>query len=251
MRITILGCGTSTGVPRIGNDWGVCDPNEPKNRRSRCSIMVEEGATRILVDTSPDLREQMLAANVMDIDAVVYTHDHADQTHGIDDLRVFALTKRRKVDIYGDADTLASLKKKFAYCFEDVRGYFAILKPHEIGLRPFDIGGLAILPIDQDHGTMRSLGYRFGDVAYSNDLVHLPDEAFEKLAGLKVWIVDALRYNPHPTHSHLERTLGWIERLKPQRAILTNMHIDLDYQTLRRELPAGVEPGYDGMVIEA
>ena len=251
MKVTILGCGTSTGVPRIGNDWGVCDPNEPRNRRRRCSILVEQGGTTLLVDTSPDLREQMLDAKVSHVDAVLFSHDHADQTHGIDDLRVFAMNTRRKIDVYGDAETLGALRAKFGYCFEDMRGYFAILKAHEIGLRPFQAGTIDVLPIDQDHGTMRSLGFRFGNVAYSNDLVHLPDEAFDKLAGLDLWIVDALRYKPHPTHSHLERTLGWIERLKPKRAVLTNMHIDLDYQTLRRELPAGVEPAYDGMVLEA
>lgn len=251
MRVTILGCGTSTGVPRIGNDWGVCDPSEPKNRRRRCSIMVEEAGTRILVDTSPDLREQMLSADVKEIDAVVYTHDHADQTHGIDDLRVFALHKRRKVDVYADRATLDALEKKFNYCFVDQRGYPAILKSHEIGLRSFAVGSIEVQPIDQDHGTMRSLGFRFGPVAYSNDVVHLDDAAFDALAGVKLWIVDALRYTPHPTHSHLERTLSWIARVKPDRAVLTNMHIDLDYRTLKAELPPGVEPAYDGMVLDA
>ena len=249
-RVVILGCGTSTGVPRIGNDWGVCDPAEPRNRRRRCSILVEQAGTRLLIDTSPDLREQMLANNIDDIDAVVWTHDHADQTHSIDDLRVFAMHKRKKVDVYGDRPTLDALIAKFNYCFVDQRGYNAILKSHEIGLRPFSIGPVEIQPIDQDHGTMRSLGLRFGPVAYSNDVVHLDDAAFEALAGVKVWIVDALRYKPHPTHSHLERTLGWIERVKPQRAILTNMHVDLDYRTLLNELPPGVEPAFDGMVIE-
>ncbi len=250
MKVTILGCGTSTGVPRIGNDWGACDPTEPRNRRSRCSIMVEQGGTRVLVDTSPDLREQMLAYDIKDIDAVLYTHDHADQTHGIDDLRVFAMTKRAKVDVYGDAPTLGALTAKFGYCFKDTRGYPAILKAHEIGLRPFDIGQVPVVPFDQEHGTMHSLGFRFGPVGYSNDVVQLDDTAFEKLAGIKVWIVDALRYTPHPTHSHLERTLEWIARVKPERAVLTNMHVDLDYRTLQKQLPPGVEPAHDGMVIE-
>ncbi len=252
MRVTILGCGSSGGVPRIGGEWGACDPNEPKNRRRRCSILVREGATTVLVDTSPDLREQLLDAEVDNLDAVVWTHDHADQTHGIDELRVLAIRHRRRVATWGDAWTLASLKAKFGYCFVQAADgwYPAILEENEI-TGPFKIGDLEIRPIEQDHGSMPSLGLRFGAIGYSNDCVELSDQAFAALAGVKVWIVDALRYRPHPTHAHLERTLQWIERLKPERAILTNMHVDLDYQTLRRELPPGVEPAYDGMKIEA
>lgn len=249
MRITILGCGSSAGVPRIGNDWGACDPAEPRNRRRRCSILVERQGTRVLVDTSPDLREQLLDAGVSDLDGVIWTHDHADQTHGIDDLRVLALLRRRRVDVYGDAETLGSIRRKFDYCFADKRGYPAILDPHLIE-GPIRIGALEFHPFAQDHGTMPSLGLRFGTVGYSNDVVELGEEAFAALAGIEVWIVDALRYKPHPTHAHLERTLGWIERLHPRRAILTNMHIDMDYRALAAALPAGVEPAYDGMVVE-
>lgn len=251
MKATILGCGTSTGVPRIGNDWGICDPHEPRNRRGRCSILVEHAGTTALVDTSPDLRQQMLDNEVGHIDAVLYTHDHADQSHGIDDLRAFALIGRRKVDVWCHPETLRSLMGKFRYCFEDVRGYHAILRAHEFGLAPFAIGNLPVLPIDQDHGTMHSLGFRFGPLAYSNDVVNLSDEALDALAGTRVWIVDALRYHPHPTHAHLEKAFRWVERVRPERTILTNLHIDLDYRTLLDELPPGVEPAYDGMVVEA
>ncbi len=251
MRITILGCGSSGGVPRIGNEWGACDPAEPKNRRRRCSILVADGDTTVLVDTSPDLREQLLDADVDDLDAVIWTHDHADQTHGIDELRVLAIRHRRRVVTWGDKATLDSLGAKFGYCFAQPADswYPAILESNEI-TGPFTIGDLEIVPIEQDHGSMPSLGLRFGPVGYSNDCVTLPEAAFAALAGIRVWIVDALRYRPHPTHAHLERTLEWIARLKPERAIITNMHVDLDYHTLKRELPPGVEPAYDGMVIE-
>jgi len=252
MKITILGCGSSGGVPRIGNEWGVCDPAEPKNRRRRCSILVENDATRVLIDTSPDIREQLLAADVDHVDGVVWSHDHADQTHGLDELRVLAIRHRQRVPVWGDATTLASLKKKFGYCFEQPEGswYPAILDA-EVMDGPFTVGAIDIVPFEQDHGSMISQGFRFGPIGYSNDLVTLSDAAFETLAGVKIWIVDALRYAPHPTHVNVETALEWIDRLKPERAVLTNMHVDLDYQTLRRELPAGVEPAYDGMVLEA
>ena len=251
MRITILGCGSSGGVPRLGNEWGACDPAEPRNRRRRCSILVADGATTVLVDTSPDVREQLLDAGIDDLDAVIWTHDHADQTHGIDELRVLAIRHRRRLATWADARTLASLREKFGYCFTQAAEswYPAIMDTNQID-GPFTIGALDIEPFEQDHGTMPSLGLRFGPVGYSNDCVSLPDAAFAALAGIQVWIVDALRYRPHPTHAHLELALEWIARLKPERAILTNMHVDLDYQTLKRELPPGVEPAYDGMVIE-
>lgn len=252
MRVTILGCGSSGGVPRIGDEWGACDPTNPKNRRRRCSILVENDGTRVLVDTSPDMREQLLDAGVDDVDGVLWTHDHADQTHGLDDLRVIAIRHRRRVEVWGDAETLKRLKAKFGYCFpEGTSGaYPAILNDHLIDGR-FRIGHIDIRPFVQDHGTIPSLGFRFGPISYANDVVHLDDTAFEVMAGSEVLIVDALRYRPHPTHAHLDRALEWIERVGPKRAVLTNMHVDLDYETLKRELPAGVEPAYDGMVIEA
>jgi phosphoribosyl 1,2-cyclic phosphate phosphodiesterase len=261
LKITILGSGSSGGVPRVGGGWGVCDPWEPKNRRSRCSILVQRvgagGSTDVLVDTAPDMREQVLRAGLERLDAVLYTHDHADQTHGIDDLRGYALIMRKRVPVYLDAVTAATLMARFGYCFQapEGSGYPAILDAHEIApLRAFEIigpgGAVPVLPFDQEHGHTRSLGFRFGPVAYSSDVNGLPEESFAALEGVECWIVDALRYAPHPTHAHLARTLEWIARVKPKHAILTNLHQDLDYETLRRELPEGVEPGFDGMVVE-
>ncbi len=252
MEVTILGCGTSGGVPRIGNEWGACDPNEPKNRRRRCSILVKNEATQVLIDTSPDIREQLLDANVDRLDGVVWTHEHADQCHGIDELRVLAIRNRGRVNVWGDQKTLDILMRRFDYCFRQLDGnpYPPVLNEHVIN-GPFSIGDIDFIPFEQDHGTITSLGFRMGPIGYSNDLVHLDDRGFEILEGVDTWIVDAMRYTPHPTHVNLETALKWIERLKPRRAVLTNMHVDLDYQTLLKELPAGVEPAYDGMVIRA
>ncbi len=259
---TLLGAGSSGGVPRIGGDWGVCDPEEPRNRRLRCSALIERfGAdaaapTRILIDTSPDMREQLLAHDVDHLDAVVISHDHADQTHGLDDLRALVLRHRRRMPVYMSAETAGTLTRKFAYCFEGSKGYPSILDHREGALeagRPLTLegagGAVTLSPLDQDHGPIRSLGFRIGDLAYCNDVVDLPDDSLDQLAELDVFIVDALRYTPHPTHANLERALGWISALKPKRAILTNLHVDMDYATLVRELPEGVEPGYDGLQI--
>jgi phosphoribosyl 1,2-cyclic phosphate phosphodiesterase len=262
LRITILGSGSSGGVPRVDGEWGACDPNEARNRRSRCGLLVQRwdeasgedaGVTNVLIDTSPDLREQALRAGLRRVDAVLYTHDHADQAHGIDDLRGFALRQRRRIPVWMDAYTRATLTSRFDYCFTGRGGYLAILedagelKPG----RPMAIdgpgGAIEFLPLDQDHGQAPSLGFRFGAVAYSNDLVGMPEASFAALEGLDVWIVDVLRYTPHPTHAHLAMALEWIARLKPRRAILTNLHIDMDYRTLLAELPDGVEPAYDGL----
>ena len=252
MRITILGCGTSGGVPRVGGEWGACDPNEPKNRRRRCSTLVQQGDSTVVIDTAPDLREQLLDAEVKRLDAVIWTHDHADQCHGIDDVRMFYVRTGKRVEGWADERTLDSLMQRFGYVFAPPEGsmYPPIVKPNIIEGR-FRVGEIDVLPLMQDHGGMPSLGFRFGDMAYCNDVVDLPEATFEALAGVKVWIVDAMRYRPHPSHAHVDRALEWIRRIKPERAVLTNMHIDLDYQTLRRELPPGVEPGYDGMVLEA
>lgn len=263
LRFTLLGTGSSGGVPRIGNDWGVCDPSEPKNRRLRCSALVEYSekssgteVTRLLIDTSPDLREQMLSSGVDRLDAVFMTHDHADQTHGLDDLRALALRSRTRVPIHMDELTAKTLTRKFDYCFEGKGGYPPILdlQPYlaEHHSRQVDGAGgsITILPLRQTHGRIQSLGFRIGNLAYCNDVNELPGETKNALSGLDVFIVDALRYDPHPTHAHLERTLSWISDIKPKRSILTNLHIDMDYATLLRELPEGVEPGYDGMVVE-
>lgn len=263
MRATILGCGGSMGVPRLGGpggagEWGKCDRANPKNRRRRCSLLVQQGETTVLVDTSPDLREQLLDAHVARVDAVLITHLHADQTHGIDDLRPISYAMKRRIDLHADADTLAELTQRFSYCFERTEGsgYPAILSGHAIPepFAPFVVagpgGGVPVLAFGQDHGNIRSLGFRFGNLAYSSDVHALDDAAWAALAGTEVWIVDALRRSPHPTHANLETTLGWIERLKPRRAILTDMFHDLDYETLKRELPPGVEPAYDGLAVE-
>jgi phosphoribosyl 1,2-cyclic phosphate phosphodiesterase len=264
LRVTILGCGSSGGVPRVGGDWGACDPAEPKNRRSRCSLLLElwkgaaeEGeATTVLIDTAPDLREQFLKAHLTRLDAIVYTHDHADQAHGIDDVRALVHRMRRRIPTYMDEITRGSLLRRFRYIFEGEGGYPPILSVAGtiVALEPFEISGpggvLRLLPLWQDHGGVISYGFRIGDLAYNNDVVQLPDESLAQLRGLKLWIADALRYAPHPTHAHLERTLGWVRTLRPMRTVLTNLHIDLDYATLQRELPAGVEPAHDGWRLE-
>ncbi len=261
LKVTILGCGTSGGVPRIGNHWGACDPANPKNRRTRCSLLVErkgeEGETAVLVDTSPDLRQQLLNAGVGWLDGVLYTHDNADHAHGIDDLRQVGFNGRRRVDVYYDAATGKSLRARFGYCFETPPGseYPAILDGHEIRaaetVRIQGAGGvIEALPFRQLHGLGETLGFRFGGIAYSPDVSDFPSETLGALENLDVWILDALRYKPHPSHLSVEQALSWIARLKPKRAVLTHMHVDLDYEALSRALPPGVEPAYDGMVLE-
>lgn len=261
LTATILGCGFSMGVPRAALGWGACDPNNPKNRRRRCSLLVERsngsgGKTRILVDTSPDLREQLLAADVTHVDAVLFTHSHADHTHGIDDLRPLFIQARRRVDVYLDEPTAEALNARFGYCFETPGGseYPPILKSHPMTAgQPFDIQGeggpIGVLPVLQEHGDIHSLGFRFGGLAYSCDISGLPDASIAAFAGLDVWIVDALRETPHPSHFSLSDALAWIERVKPKRAILTNLHSDLDYEALRAKLPAHVQPAYDGIQV--
>jgi phosphoribosyl 1,2-cyclic phosphate phosphodiesterase len=248
VKLTILGCGTSGGVPKIPEYWGACDPNEPKNRRTRASILIEEGDTTLVVDTTPDFRAQMLAAKVNRLDAVFYTHDHADHLHGIDDLRGFFHTTREKLPLYADEETLSVIKQRFDYIFRSKAGYPAICVGRKIA-GPTTVGAVKMVPFEQGHGNSISLGYRFGDMAYSTDLDRMTEAGFEALEGVKLWVVDALRYDPHPTHSHLEQTLAWIDRVKPERAILTHMTWDMDYATLLRELPSGVEPAFDGMTI--
>jgi len=262
LTVTILGCGSSGGVPRVGSGWGACDPQNPKNRRRRCSILVERtgpgGTTSVLVDTSPDLRDQLLDAGVRRLDAVLFTHDHADHTHGIDDLRGMAFNARRRIDIYADARTCEVLQQRFDYCFAQPPGspYPAILNAHTLAppaaLNVNGAGGvITIVPLPQQHGNLPSLGFRFGNVAYSPDISDIPEAALPLFAELDLWIVDALRPLPHPSHFSVKQALRWIERLRVKRAILTHMTSELDYETLRRDLPAHVEPGYDGMVVNS
>ena len=263
LRFTILGSGSSGGVPRADGDWGACDPSEPRNRRSRCSLLVRRlaaaggEATTVLVDTSPDLRLQTAVAGATRLDAVVYTHDHADQSHGIDDVRAFALRHRARIACYADLATRRTLLDRFGYCFEAKGGYPAIcemrdLPPHG---RAWSVEGpsgpVPVLGAEVDHGHMPAVAFRFGSVGYAPDVVALPEPAMAMLEGLDVLVVDALRDRPHPTHAHVELALGWINQLKPRRAILTNLHIDLDYRALAARLPSGVEPAYDGLEFEA
>jgi phosphoribosyl 1,2-cyclic phosphate phosphodiesterase len=259
---TILGSGSSTGVPRVGGvdghgDWGACDPKNPKNRRRRCSLLVRRGATALLVDTSPDLRMQLLDAGVTRLDAVLMTHPHADQTNGIDDLRPLTFIAGKRVDMHADAATLNHLMGQFSYCFATPEGsqYPPILNGHIIPepFVPFEIkgqgGSIPVRAFTQIHGSTSSLGFRFGPLAYSSDVNMLDETAFEVLQGVECWIVDALRYQKHPSHANVETALAWIARVKPKRAILTNLHMDLDYERLSAELPEGVEPAYDGMTV--
>ncbi len=260
-RFTILGCGSSGGVPRPALGWGDCDPNNPKNRRRRTSLLVERrtgnGVTRVLVDTPPDAREQLLDAGVDWLNAVFYSHEHADHIHGIDDLRAFFIKQRQLIDVYLDERTSAVVHQRFGYCFKSPPGsdYPPILRDLRLHAgQPVTItgqgGAITALPLLQQHGDIASYGFRFGNVAYSCDLSAMPDATVAALTGLEVWIVDALRYRPHPSHFSLDDALGWIERLKPARAILTNLHADLDYDVLSRKLPPHVEPAYDGMTFD-
>lgn len=262
LRFTILGCGSSPGVPRIGNDWGSCDPREPKNRRRRASLLIERVTpdgkkTVVVVDTGPDFREQMLSAEIGWADGVAYTHAHADHIHGIDDLRSFVLNRRRRVDVYMDEATSQRIHEGFHYCFVTPHGssYPPIVEEHRIiPWQAFTIDGpggvIELLPYDQKHGDIRSLGFRVGDFAYSSDVSAMPDESLPLLRDLEVFVVDALRYTPHPSHFSLDEALVLSKVLAPKRTILTHMHIDLDYRALHAALPADVEPAYDGMVVE-
>lgn len=256
LEVVILGCGSSGGVPRADGDWGACDPAEPRNRRTRCSMLARktgpEGITNVLIDTSPDLREQMLASGTTHVDAVLYTHDHADQTHGVDDLRTFAARSRRRIPAWMDAATQASLTHRFDYIFEMKLGYPPLLDargipPHG---QPWSVegagGAVPVVTFDQAHGPIRSVGYRLGDMAYSSDVSDLDEAALDAVRGCQLWIVDALRYAPHPTHAHLDRALEWIAAAEVKRAVLTNLHIDMDYRTLSAQLPAHVDVAFDG-----
>lgn len=270
LRATILGCGSSGGVPRPGGvdghgDWGKCDPKNPHNRRTRCSLLIElkhpdHGfdplhVTTGIVDTSPDMREQLLRVGCAHLDGVLFSHAHADQSHGIDDLRIFAIANRARVQVWLDDDTSGELLERFQYCFEQQSGspYPAILERHVLpvnGETIFINGPAGDIPVEtflQYHGSVNSLGFRFGNIAYSSDVVGFPEESYEKLQDLDVWIVDALQEKPHSTHAHLDMALEWIDRVKPKRAILTNLHVSMDYETLRKKLPPNVEPAYDGM----
>jgi len=260
---TIMGCGSSGGVPRIGGHWGICDPDNPKNRRSRCSLLIEGfsstslNPTRIIVDTGCDLREQLLAAEVDRVDAVLYTHEHADHTHGIDDLRVLALNNRKRVDVYFSQEAANRIVPSFAYCFTAPpnSGYPPILNQHIIEAgQPLTVDGpggtITVMPFKQDHGEIFSLGFRIHNFAYSCDLSGIPAESYDAVSGLDCWVLDALRPAPHPSHLSLSEALEHVERYKPRHAVLTNLHIDLDYNQTDAMTPDHVRPAYDGLQVD-
>lgn len=258
LRFRILGCGSSGGVPRLGGHWGACDPENPKNRRSRCSLLIEregpQGTTRVLIDSGPDMRGQLVDAGVGLLDGVVYTHAHADHVHGLDDLRQIVFNTRRRLPVWADGPTQDALLSRFGYAFVQPEGspYPPILEMHTID-GTFSVdgagGAIALAPIRVNHGSIDALGFRVNDVVYMPDVAEIYPESWPKLADLRCWIVDALRRDPHPTHAHLARSLEWIERAAPDTAVLTNMHIDLDYQTLIDETPDHIQPAFDGMVL--
>ena len=262
LKLTILGCGTSGGVPRIGNHWGACDPANPKNRRRRCSLLVEragpDGTTTALVDTSPDLRQQLLDAGVGWLDGVLYTHDHADHVHGIDDLQMVSFNGRRRVDVYYDAATGRQLRDRFRLLLRNAARTASIRRSSKATRSaPASRSKSQAAAVRSRRcrsarymGSGETLGFRFGGIAYSPDVSDFPEESLQALQDLDVWILDALRYTPHPSHLSVEQALAVIARVKPKRAVLTHMHVDLDYETLKRDLPDGVEPAYDGMVLE-
>ena len=258
LSFRILGCGSSGGVPRLGGQWGACDPANPKNFRMRCSLLVTRQSgdkiTRVLIDTSPDMRSQLLAADVGTLDAVVYTHGHADHVHGIDDLRMIVFNMRQRLQVWADGDTSNDLLGRFGYAFVQPKGS-AYPPICELNAIEGDItisgegGDITLTPFEVEHGRIDALGFRIGDVAYLPDVSTIPDAAWKTLENLDIWIVDALRRDPHPTHSHLANTLDWIARAAPRQAVLTNMHNDLDYATVAAETPDHVHPAYDGLTL--
>ncbi len=261
LTITILGCGSSGGVPRVGQGWGACDPTNPKNRRRRCSIFVERlapegGCTRVLVDTSPDLREQLLDLGVDGLEAILMTHSHADHTHGMDDVRPLVIKARKRIALHMDELTAAVVRRTFPYVFESPPGslYPPLLDDKRIRSgEPIDLegpgGAIEATPFLLHHGEIDALGYRFDAIAYTPDLNAIPNESVRHLEGLDLWIIDALRHTRHPSHFSLEEALAWIDRMRPRRAVLTNLHTDMDFAALSRSLPTNVEPAYDGMVL--
>ena len=259
LRFTILGCGSSGGVPRLGGHWGACDPNNPKNRRTRCSMLVERetdaGVTRVLIDTSPDMREQVLRSDVGELDGVVYTHAHADHVHGIDDLRMIVFNMRNRLPVWADKETCDNLIARFGYAFVQPEGsnYPPILNMNLISNAPFVVSGaggdIPFHPFEVEHGNINALGFRMGPLSYLPDVSAMNDAAWTAVQGSECWVLDALRYTPHPTHSHFEQSLEWIAHAQTPKAVLTNMHIDLDYDTVEKETPEHISAAFDGMCL--
>ena len=252
MKVRILGCGTSTGVPRIGNDWGDCDPDEPRNRRTRSSILLESDGERLLVDCGPDLREQLLAAGVIDIDRTIVTHDHADHCHGIDDLRQIAQHLGRQVELLARPNVLERLRNRFSYLFQDVGIYPAIATQVAIA-NSIRVGGATLRFVDQPHGGITSLGIRADQgprsLAYAIDFHEITTAMAELYEGVDLWIADCLRRTPHPTHAHLDAVLGWARELRVGQLLLTHLDKSMDYATLVAELPDWAAPAHDGQEI--
>ncbi len=251
-EITILGCGSSSGVPAIGNNWGKCNPNNPKNRRLRSSILIKTPSVKLLIDATPDLRQQLLNANVKSLDGILITHCHADHINGIDDFRFLNVIMNQDLHLYATKKNIDEIKKRFSYVFEKLapqaKGFYykPCLVPHEInGL--FKINNLEILSFQQDHGFIESTGFRINNFAYSSDVFDLSEDVFKKLKNLDLWIVDCLRFEPHKSHAHLEKVLNWINRLKPKRTILTHMNYEIDYDHINSLLPKNCEAAYDGL----
>lgn len=261
LRVTILGCGSSPGTPRITGDWGACDPANPRNRRLRASALVQRvsanGTTNVLIDCGPDLRQQIIDTGVAHLDAVLLTHAHADHIHGIDDLRSFALDSRRVVPVHADDTTYRRLFEAFRYCFERApdSGYPPIVVRREIYAGKASAidgpgGPINFLPVEQTHGSIHSLGFRFGPFAYCSDVSDFPDAAVEMLRGTQHIVIDCLQYKPHPSHLTVDQALDWLQRLDASFGTFTHMHTPLDYDRLCAELPENVRPAYDGMVLE-
>ena len=255
MKVTILGSGSAAGVPSVSGGWGKCDPANPKNRRSRASILVEEGPVTLLIDTSPDLREQMLASNLRRVDAVLFTHAHADHSHGIDELRELTRINKAPVPAYATAETMTILETRFGYVFKGIppgAPYFRPwLTPHVIAARDrFSVAGIGVECFPQDHGYSETVGFRFGDFAYSTDVVRMPPDSMAALKGVKVWLLGVLSDVAYPTHVHVEEALRWVAEVKPERAVFTHMSNALDFDELAKHLPANVTLAWDGRVIE-
>ena len=253
MKVYILGCGTSSGVPAIGCACNVCSSRNSKNSRTRASVLIEEHGKVYLIDTGPDLRMQLLRAQVSTLNGVFYTHAHADHVHGIDDLRGININTRKAIKVWGSKETLKLIQNRFGYAFDSFCPYLSrpSLIPNIIqaGVKT-RIENMEVIAFDQNHGKTTTTGYRFGDVAYSTDVKSFNRGTFEFLKDLKLWIIDCVGYSEHPTHSHLELTLEWIKRVRPEKAILTHMSHQLDYEELLRKLPKNVAPGFDGLIID-
>jgi len=255
LKVTVLGCGNSTGVPAVGNFWGKCDPNEPKNRRTRPSICLQTAETTIVIDTGADFREQMNRENITNLDAVLYTHAHGDHVSGIDDLRSFNFRNKCLTPVYGDQATLEELERRFYYLFQggDSDIYPAVLRPHIIDSKDFGeahiIGDIEFIPFEQDHGTVKSVGYRFGDFAYSTDILDLNHEAIETLKGVQTWIVDGAGYtsDTNPVHASFEKIFQLNEQIGAENVYFTSLSLIMDYRIMCDELPSGYEPAFDGL----